>query len=352
VAQCRRRILALAVSAAIIHGASAAMEAQAGDERRLRIELVVFGGLGESQVDMVRREVDAIWAAQAVRIEWSPVGTPGCVRVVIDRPASMLPSSGGEEQWSVAASRIAAGQVSPPIYVSVDAAERVVRAASPPYSAPALAGIMVTRVLGRAIAHELAHILLNTRVHTRHGLLRATFTADDFVFAGQEGFRLDTEQLARARHHELLVIPAAAVDATGAPRTIAGTTVVGHVDPQTLQSAIEALPRRPERIVMVDGESTANAAHRMRGLDAFVPIGSRIIYLRRQSVTLRCAEFEGGACVLALAAVIWHEMAHAEGLGETRAREREEALWKSFVLSGRVDSAAGLSYLAELRRRR
>jgi hypothetical protein len=352
VVQCRRRILALAVSAAAIHGAAAPIDLRASDERLLRIELVVFQGLGDSQVDMVRREVDAIWAPQAVRIEWSHAGMPSCVRIVIDRSASALPSLGGDERWSVAATRVVAGQLTPPIYVSVDAAERVVRAASPPYSAPALAGVMVTRVLGRAIAHELAHILLNTRVHAQHGLLRATFTADDFVFAGQEGFRLDAEQLARARQHELLAIPAAAVDATAAPRTIAGTTVVGNVDPQTLQSAIEALPRRPERIVMVDGESTPNAAHRMRGLDAFVPIGSRVIYLRGQSVTLRCAEFEGGACVLALAAVIWHEMAHAEGLGETRAREREEALWRSFVLSGRVDSAAGLSYLAELRRRR
>jgi len=103
---------------------------------------------------------------------------------------------------------------------------------------------------------------------------------------------------------------------------------------------------------MVDDEEAPNAAHRMRDQDAFVPIGSRVIYLRRRSATLRCAEFEGGAGLLALAAVIWHEMAHAEGLDEARAREREEALWEGFVLSGRVDSAAGLTYLGELRRRR
>jgi hypothetical protein len=125
--------------------------------------------------------------------------------VVIDRPTSVLPAPSGEDKWSVAASRVVAGRVSPSIYVSLDAAERVVRAASPPYSA--LAGIMVTRVLGRAIAHELAHVLLNTRAHALHGLLRATFTVNDFVFPGQDGFKLDTEQLARARQHELLLTP-------------------------------------------------------------------------------------------------------------------------------------------------
>ncbi len=36
----------------------------------------------------------------------------------------------------------------------------------------------------------------------------------------------------------------------------------------------------------------------------------------------------------------------------TSAGGAEEALWEGFVLSGRVDSAAGLTYLGELRRRR
>jgi len=199
-------IAALAVSVATINAAWRPIEVRGSDDRVLRIELVVFRGLGKSQVDMVRHEVDAIWATQAVRIEWSPTDMRGCVRLLIDRPASVLPrpSSGWEEQWPVAATRIVAGQVSGPIYVSLDAAERVVRAASPPYSAPALAGIMVTRVVGRAVAHELAHILLNTRAHALHGLLRANFRADDFVSPVRDDFMLDDEQLARARQHELL----------------------------------------------------------------------------------------------------------------------------------------------------
>ena len=202
----RLRVVTLAITVATIHGACRPIEVRARDDWLLRIELFVFRGLGESQVDLVRREVGEIWAAQAVRIEWSCAETTGCVRVVIDRPAS-LPATGREGQWSVAAARIVAGQVSGPIYVSLDAAERVVRAASPPYSTPALAGRMVTRVVGRAIAHELAHFLLNTRAHSRRGLLRARFRPDDFVSPGLDGFKLDDEQLARARRHELLLTP-------------------------------------------------------------------------------------------------------------------------------------------------
>ena len=130
----RRTIVALAMCATTIHAAWSPIDVRARDDRLLRIELVVRRGLGESQIRLVRREVDTIWAPQAVRIEWSRGETTGSVRVVIDRPASVLPlaPAGWDEQWSVAATPIVAGQLSGPIYVSVEAAQRVVRAASPP----------------------------------------------------------------------------------------------------------------------------------------------------------------------------------------------------------------------------
>lgn len=135
--------------------------------------------------------------------------------------------------------------------------------------------------------------------------------------------------------------------------TVAGTVVEGDVDPRTLRAALEALPRRPERIVLVDRDVSAPEQEKqLRELDGFVLIGSRVIYLRRQSPTLLAAEYEGGPYLLMLAAVIWHEMAHAEGLDERHAQEREEDLWKQFVQRGLVDSGVGLTYLNELRRRR
>jgi hypothetical protein len=136
-------------------------------------------------------------------------------------------------------------------------------------------------------------------------------------------------------------------------RIIAGTLVTGDVDARMLAAAIEVLPRRPERIVMVDTRELPPAqVGQLRELDAFVPRGSRVIYLRRESQTLRAAEYSGEPYVLMLAVIIWHEMAHAEGLDERQAQQREEDLWKEFTSRGLVDSAVGLTYLAELRRRR
>lgn len=93
-------------------------------------------------------------------------------------------------------------------------------------------------------------------------------------------------------------------------------------------------------------------ASQLHDLDGFVPAGSRVIYLRRESVTLREAELSGGPYLLMLATVIWHEMAHAEGCDEAQARRREEEPWQQYARSGRVDSGIGLTYLVELRGRR
>ena len=64
----------------------------------------------------------------------------------------------------------------------------------------------------------------------------------------------------------------------------------GHQGPDVGGAAIEALPHRPERIVVVDTKDLPlNNQPLLRGLDAFVLCGSSVIYLRRQSATLLAA---------------------------------------------------------------
>jgi hypothetical protein len=139
------------------------------------------------------------------------------------------------------------------------------------------------------------------------------------------------------------------------PRTriVAGTIVNGDIDARTLEAALDALPRRPDRIVVVHTKDLPPAKDRQfRDLDGFVLSGSRVIYLCRQGQTLLAAEYSGGPYVLMLAVVIWHEMAHTEGADERQAQQREEDLWKQFMQRGLVESSVALTYLGELQRRR
>ena len=71
-----------------------------------------------------------------------------------------------------------------------------------------------------------------------------------------------------------------------------------------------------------------------------------------QGVTLRGAQNGPGVYDYALAALIWHEMAHLGGSDERDAQRQEEDLWTQYVAGGLVDTRRGLNYLALLKKRR
>jgi hypothetical protein len=100
----------------------------------------------------------------------------------------------------------------PEIYVSYENACRLMEAAR------GLIGIMsemtgvqrellLARAMGRALAHEMGHYLLASKVHTSSGLMRASRSAYEFFSAEQRGFKIDPAQqrLIAARLRESLV---------------------------------------------------------------------------------------------------------------------------------------------------
>jgi hypothetical protein len=87
-------------------------------------------------------------------------------------------------------------------------------------------------------------------------------------------------------------------------------------------------------------------------LDAFVVRGSPTVYVVRQSELLKGAGTGSSFHIHCLAAVLWHEMAHADGHSEREARQQEEALWTTFLRDQRIDPVNGLRYLSALTHRR
>ncbi len=60
--------------------------------------------------------------------------------------------------------------------------------------------ILVGRALGRALSHELGHYLLKSKLHTPHGLMRATWRSDELLAIDRRGFELDAEQRITVEH--------------------------------------------------------------------------------------------------------------------------------------------------------
>jgi hypothetical protein len=117
--------------------------------------------------------------------------------------------------------------------------------------------------------------------------------------------------------------------------------------------ALKLLPRQPQRVVVVDAESVPPALRRsIQWAEGFATPGDVTVYLKKQGVTFRHALRGAGNWDYALAAVIWHEMAHIDGADEAEAQRREELLWQQFIAARRIDAGAGLRYFAVLRKRR
>ena len=77
-----------------------------------------------------------------------------------------------------------------------------------------------------------------------------------------------------------------------------------------------------------------------------------MVFLIRQGVTLQHALKNRPIFDCALAAIVWHEMAHLDGADEPAAQLAEEKLWEEFIVWRRVESDIGMRYLALLKKRR
>ena len=103
----------------------------------------------------------------------------------------------------------------------------------------------------------------------------------------------------------------------------------------TLARVIRLLPRPPEKVVMIDADTSGQSLHdKLQHVEGFVNPGRRVVYLVRQSDTLQRAMKGPGIFDYALALTIWHEMAHIDGADEATARRAEEQLWTEFVVAG------------------
>ena len=132
-------------------------------------------------------------------------------------------------------------------------------------------------------------------------------------------------------------------------RTFGTTIVVGESDPALWKTVLDVLPARPRRIELLDLNSVSGRTRQtLRGLDAFVLTGSGTVVVIRQGATLRQAELGDAIDRLVLASLVWHELAHANGLDERAALAQERWLWRRFITRGLVDGAFGLAYIARL----
>jgi hypothetical protein len=191
---------------------------------RLRVEIVFDGPPVSPMIEAsAMKEVARIWAQYGVAVSTIETGRcagVGVIGLTVTFTASPDPPP---ESGALGSIRFTDGVPEPAITMYPDAVAAIVASMRVTrddlYSQPAYHVQMLGRVLGRALAHEIGHYLLRSRIHSPTGLMRALQPASDLVAPDGRRFRLSADEVARLVSvasvplHASTVAPDAAVPA-------------------------------------------------------------------------------------------------------------------------------------------
>jgi len=203
-AKTRINVVALVmVIAALATSVPAAPVASVGSvgETILAVPIAAYASrdVTDSLMYRIRSEASAIWASASIFFEWHRVDSEAEALewpidiTVDDRRASVDP--GGALGWIT----FTDNRPDHSIHLSRACADDLVRA-TPGLSDSTIASheTLVGRALGRALAHELGHYLLQSKAHSSRGLMRRIWSSGDSFALSRAGFELTTDQRAAA----------------------------------------------------------------------------------------------------------------------------------------------------------
>jgi hypothetical protein len=199
--------IALFASAVAAAGAPAASSA---DTPPMIVSVIPGAGVSPRLVTAVLAEAAAIWRAAGVSFVWRhlprvvPAAEPSA-------PAPSIPNTLrltiGDNRGVITEGNLPLGWIvfddvavpEPAIYLSFANAQAmmdVARGVVGPVDQMPLAQreTLLSRAMGRALAHELGHYLLASKLHTPRGLMKAHLTAVELFRPDSGGFRIEPSQ--------------------------------------------------------------------------------------------------------------------------------------------------------------
>jgi len=227
-------LIATGLAAALFAAASFMPDAAEGradstSSRALPVVVTVVSGPSVSATLVARllEETSAIWRASGVEFVWlraaqdvvsytrlteTALYYPAALRVVIDSYRGLLRDDNKTPLGWIGFD----GDHEPQreIYLSYGNAKVLMESARPVVGVIAQMPssqfeLLLARAMGRALAHELGHYLLASKVHTKRGLLKANRTASELFSSARAGFGIDAaqrQQIAARMRGESLVV--------------------------------------------------------------------------------------------------------------------------------------------------
>jgi len=158
----------------------------------VRLTVVAETTVTRSFIAETLAEAGAIWREAGIRIEWQRAAAasdlPDDLIVTLERVGSSPADGVAPLGWIRFAD---ADSPEPHIHLSLANVEQLMDRTAGLHDKPdVMRDVLLSRALGRALAHELGHYLLRSRAHAERGLMRATRPSSDFFAPERNRFAL------------------------------------------------------------------------------------------------------------------------------------------------------------------
>lgn len=143
---------------------------------RLHVALAFDAGATPAFEAAVAEEAARVWAPYGIALEESPAGSPCHSGTITLHIAMAQTPDWGMNPHALGSIVFTGGAPEPRISLYVATAADLVSAAThndPSHWPVAYHHAILSRVLGRALAHEIGHYVLNAQTHSALGLMRA-----------------------------------------------------------------------------------------------------------------------------------------------------------------------------------
>ena len=221
----RRWLLAL-TAATLLSAPGSSPAAAEGLSRPFTILAVLpQAALASEQVAAMTSEVQAIWAPLGVQVIWRPSLANGEMTVdwtiavhVQDRLPINLDGLASQPLGAVLREQ---SRLQPVIFVSRFAIQQLLKTARV-WKNETRFDRVYGRFVGRIIAHELGHLLLDSSNHRRKGLMRQHFGERDVLIDQPIRYTFDNEELATLRRRVSFLAPVAVAIGPLVPAALSG----------------------------------------------------------------------------------------------------------------------------------
>ena len=145
----------------------------------------------------VMEEVDAIWRPLGVAALLGRRPDRPCDRLIAVKSDLEAPDEDASSETALGWVPFVEGYARQLVYLRVSQARSMIVALGPGTRPGGMTDLLVAKLLGRSLAHELGHILLNTTKHDTTGLMRSRYYAQDVLRESPIAYTIDAEQRAR-----------------------------------------------------------------------------------------------------------------------------------------------------------